>query len=37
VRSMSQGRASHTLQFSHYEIVPKEVNEKIVGRLSGIF
>jgi elongation factor G len=37
VRSMSQGRASHTLQFSHYENVPKDVMERIVGRITGIF
>ncbi|MBN2158808.1 MAG: elongation factor G [Spirochaetes bacterium] len=36
VRSMSQGRATHTLQVSHYEIVPKEITERIIGRMSGI-
>jgi len=36
VRSMSQGRASHTLQFSHYEIVPKNVMDVIVGRITGV-
>jgi elongation factor G len=37
VRSMSQGRASHTLQFSHYEQVPKNVTDNILGRMSGLF
>jgi elongation factor G len=36
VRSMSQGRATHTLQVSHYEIVPKEVSERIIGRITGV-
>ncbi|HOJ27992.1 MAG TPA: elongation factor G [Spirochaetota bacterium] len=31
VRSLSQGRASHTLQFSHYEVVPQAVMEKVLG------
>jgi elongation factor G len=35
LRSMSQGRASHTLQFSHYSIVPIEVSNSIVGRIGG--
>jgi len=37
VRSMSQGRATHTLQVSHYEIVPKEITDRIIGRMSGIY
>ncbi len=37
VRSMSQGRASHTLQFSHYEQVPKNITDNILGRMSGLF
>ncbi|OHD65683.1 MAG: translation elongation factor G [Spirochaetes bacterium RBG_13_51_14] len=36
VRSMSQGRATHTLQVSHYEVVPKDITERIVGRLTGL-
>jgi len=31
VRSLSQGRASHTLQFNHYDVVPQNVMEKIIG------
>lgn len=35
VRSLSQGRASHTLQFSHYDQVPKAITDTIVARLTG--
>jgi len=35
VRSMSQGRALPTLQFSHYEAVPDEITDKIIGRIRG--
>ena len=31
VRSFTQGRANYTMQFSHYERVPKAISEKIVG------
>ncbi len=37
IRSMSQGRATHTLQFSHYDLVPESVMNRILGRISGIF
>jgi elongation factor G len=36
VRSMSQGRANHTLQVSHYEIVPKEITDRVIGRMTGV-
>jgi elongation factor G len=36
VRSMSQGRATHTLQVSHYETVPKEITDRIIGRMTGV-
>ena len=36
LRSVSQGRASYTLKFSHYKIVPPEVKNRIVARLSGL-
>ncbi|MCA9512538.1 MAG: elongation factor G [Myxococcota bacterium] len=32
LRSMTQGRASYTMQFSHYEGVPSQVVDQIVGR-----
>jgi elongation factor G len=35
VRSMSQGRASHTMTFKNYTIVPKEVSDKLVARMMG--
>jgi elongation factor G len=36
VRSMSQGRATHTLQYSHYDLVPESVMNRILGRMSGL-
>ena len=36
VRSISQGRASHTLQFSHYDNVPDTITENLVARISGL-
>jgi len=35
VRSMSQGRASYTMQFEAYEEVPPNIAEKIVGERTG--
>lgn len=35
VRSLSQGRASHFLQFSHYDLVPRNVMEHILARFTG--
>ena len=35
LRSMSQGRATFTMLFSHYEAVPKSVSEEIVARVKG--
>jgi elongation factor G len=37
LRSLTQGRASHTLQFSHYEVVSRDVMDRILGRTSGNF
>jgi len=31
LRSMSQGRASYTMEFDHYAEVPKSVAEDIIG------
>ncbi|HPS88259.1 MAG TPA: elongation factor G [Spirochaetota bacterium] len=36
VRSMSQGRATHTLQYSHYDLVPESVMNRILGKISGL-
>lgn len=35
LRSMSQGRATNSLEFSHYEVVPGVVMEKLIGRMTG--
>jgi len=37
VRSMSQGRANHTLQYSHYDLVPESIMNRILGRISGLY
>ena len=34
LRSMSQGRAVFTMQFDHYEEVPKAVSEEIISKLA---
>lgn len=36
IRSMSQGRATQTLQFSHYDNVPESIMNRIIGRISGL-
>jgi elongation factor G len=35
VRSMTQGRALYTMQFSHYEPVPKNIAEQIIEKIHG--
>ncbi len=35
LRSMSQGRAAYTMQFSHYEEVPKSVSDEIASKTGG--
>jgi elongation factor G len=30
VRSMSQGRAAYTMEFSHYSIVPNNVAQEVI-------
>lgn len=35
LRSMSQGRATYTMQFSKYESVPNNIKEHIIQRFSG--
>lgn len=35
LRSKTQGRGTYTMQFSHYEEVPKSVAENIVARVHG--
>jgi elongation factor G len=35
VRSLSQGRANYTMQFDHYEEMPKNISEEIVKKYNG--
>ncbi|MEK7713125.1 MAG: elongation factor G, partial [Deltaproteobacteria bacterium] len=35
LRSMTQGRATYTMQFIHYEQVPKNVAEEIIAKVKG--
>jgi len=35
LRSMTQGRATYTMQFSHYEKVPGSVSEELMARKAG--
>jgi elongation factor G len=35
VRSMSQGRATYSMQFAAYEQAPKSVSEEIVAKAAG--
>jgi elongation factor G len=35
VRSLSQGRATYTMEFSHYEPVPTNIAQEIVAKVSG--
>ena len=35
LRSMSQGRASYSMQFHHYDPVPSNVAEEVKAKLAG--
>ncbi|RMG21737.1 MAG: elongation factor G [Deltaproteobacteria bacterium] len=35
LRSSTQGRATYTMQFSHYEEVPKNISDEIVAKVRG--
>jgi len=35
LRSKTQGRATYTMQFSHYEAVPSSVQEQVVAKIRG--
>ncbi|MEE8184824.1 MAG: elongation factor G [Thermodesulfobacteriota bacterium] len=35
LRSKTQGRASYTMQFSHYDEVPKSISEDIITKVKG--
>ena len=34
LRSMTSGRASYTMEFSHYEPVPKQVAEEVIAEVA---
>jgi elongation factor G len=35
MRSMTQGRALYTMQFSHYEPTPKSISDQIIEKVKG--
>ncbi len=35
LRSMTQGRATYTMQFAHYEEVPTSLAEEIMAKVAG--
>ena len=35
LRSATQGRATYTMQFSHYEPVPQMISEEIMAKAVG--
>jgi elongation factor G len=35
LRSLSQGRATYTMEFSHYEPVPTNIANEIIAKVSG--
>jgi len=35
LRSATQGRATYTMQFSHYEEVPRNISEEIIAKVKG--
>jgi elongation factor G len=35
IRSKTQGRATYTMQFAHYEEVPKNISEQIIAKVKG--
>ena len=35
LRSMTQGRALYTMQFSHYEATPKSISDQIIEKVKG--
>jgi elongation factor G len=36
LRSKTQGRATYTMQFDHYDDVPKNISETIVSKIKGV-
>ncbi len=36
LRSMTQGRATYTMQFDHYDEVPRNIAEEVISRAKGL-
>ncbi|MDO8526190.1 MAG: elongation factor G [Deltaproteobacteria bacterium] len=36
LRSITQGRANYSMQFSHYEVAPKNVAEEVIRKIQGV-
>jgi elongation factor G len=36
IRSLSQGRATYTMQFSHYSTLPRNLSDQLVSRFRGV-
>ncbi|MEE8184075.1 MAG: elongation factor G [Acidobacteriota bacterium] len=36
LRSLTQGRAQYTMQFSHYEQTPRSIQEEVIGKIRGV-
>jgi elongation factor G len=36
LRSVTQGRATYTMQFDHYDEVPRQLAENLVARAKGV-
>jgi elongation factor G len=36
LRSLTQGRATYVMEFSHYDVVPEKVSISIISGISGI-
>jgi elongation factor G len=35
LRSKTQGRATYTMQFDHYEAAPQSVSEEVISKVKG--
>jgi elongation factor G len=35
LRSKTQGRATYTMQFDHYEPAPQSVSEEVIAKVKG--
>jgi elongation factor G len=37
LRSLTQGRATYVMEFSHYDVIPEKVSSSIISNVGGIF